>query len=287
MQRILANGITDKQMLDSGGMSADNNDFLDTGHAPHILESRQPGSNVLNLQNPPKLSNNTADRHVNCDNGIKNESQRTTKRQRSASPPCTSILRHTSTSPLLHSKDGQGRREIIDHGAAYKSGGGGSWSKQRKVSIAQVGRIVPNSDRKQSQRCPLPISEEYEHNRTFGSFSCTTRSTLVSESAPLIEPEVRPQMINADQDWEVRQIIGKEDINGVLHYLVDWRPTLLPEHSLGHAEELVNKFKARLRAQCKPKNKRGRRAAVNADTPTGQEKKKPRGRPRNLVKGDG
>ena len=285
---ILANDIIDGPIIfDSDDRSTDNNDFLDTRHAPRILESGQPGNNVWNLQSPPTLYNNTADRHVNCDNGIKNKSPRTAKRQRSASPPCISIPRHTSTSPLLHNKDGQGSKENIDHGGAYKSRGGASWSKQRRVSIAQAGRVVPNSGHKQSQRCPLPISEEDEHSMTLSSSTGTTRSTLVSESAPLIEPDVCSQMINADQDWEVRQIIGKEDINGVPHYLVDWRPTLLPEHSLGHSEELVNKFKARLRAQCKVKNKPGRRAAVNADAPTGQEKKKPRGRPRKLVKADG
>lgn len=51
-------------------------------------------------------------------------------------------------------------------------------------------------------------------------------------------------MINAKQDWEVRKIIGKEDIDGVLP----------PEHSLGHVKELVDKFEAQLRAQREANN---------------------------------
>jgi hypothetical protein len=33
---------------------------------------------------------------------------------------------------------------------------------------------------------------------------------------------------------------------GVLHYWVRWAETLEPEHSLGDAEEMVDKFEARL-----------------------------------------
>lgn len=51
-------------------------------------------------------------------------------------------------------------------------------------------------------------------------------------------------MIDANQDWEVRRIIGKEDVDGVLHYLVDLYPKVVLKHSLGHAEELVDKFEA-------------------------------------------
>jgi hypothetical protein len=84
-------------------------------------------------------------------------------------------------------------------------------------------------------------------------------------------------VIDADRDWEVRRIVGKEEVDGVLHCLVDWHPTLLPEHSLGYAEELVGKFEARLRAQREAKNgrggqglNRGERAVVEADASGGQ-----------------
>ena len=33
-------------------------------------------------------------------------------------------------------------------------------------------------------------------------------------------------------------------MNDVLHYVVDWHPTIMVGHSLGHAKELVDKFEA-------------------------------------------
>jgi hypothetical protein len=51
-------------------------------------------------------------------------------------------------------------------------------------------------------------------------------------------------VIDDNQDWEARKIIGKEDVDGVLHYLVEWCPTLVPKHLLGHAKELVDDFEA-------------------------------------------
>lgn len=61
-----------------------------------------------------------------------------------------------------------------------------------------------------------------------------------SESASLIEPPQCAEVINANTDWEVRTIIGREEVAGVLHYLVEWCPTLESEYSLGHAKERVD-----------------------------------------------
>jgi hypothetical protein len=45
------------------------------------------------------------------------------------------------------------------------------------------------------------------------------------------------------------KFIGREDVDGVLHYLVEWCPTIEPEYSLEHANELVDEFEAQLPAQ--------------------------------------
>jgi hypothetical protein len=55
-------------------------------------------------------------------------------------------------------------------------------------------------------------------------------------------------MDEANQKWEVRKVISKEYVEGVLHNLAEWCPTLEPQHSLGHAKELVDEFEAQLRA---------------------------------------
>jgi hypothetical protein len=103
------------------------------------------------------------------------------------------------------------------------------------------------------------------------------------ESALPTEPQLAARAIDDNRHWEVHEIIGKEDIGGVLHYLVNWSPTLEPEHSLGHAKESVDKFEARLRAKRGDKNKRGRlglkRAVIEADESSSQQQKKLRGRP--------
>jgi hypothetical protein len=55
-------------------------------------------------------------------------------------------------------------------------------------------------------------------------------------------------VIDGNEDWEVRKVISKEDVDGALYYLVEWCLTLVPEHLLGHAKELIDEFEARLQA---------------------------------------
>lgn len=102
----------------------------------------------------------------------------------------------------------------------------------------------------------------------------------------MAEPQLGLELINAEQDWDVRKIIGREDVNGVPQHLVEWCPTLETEHSLGHAMELVHEFEAQLEAQRRVKGGRWglgskikKQVVVEADTPGGQQKKR-RGRPR-------
>ena len=46
------------------------------------------------------------------------------------------------------------------------------------------------------------------------------------------------EVIDSDQQWDVSRIIGKEDVDGVLHYWVAWCETLEPEHSLSVVRNL-------------------------------------------------
>lgn len=43
----------------------------------------------------------------------------------------------------------------------------------------------------------------------------------------------------------MREITSKEDIDNVLHYLVEWCLTLVLKDSIGNEQELVVEFKAR------------------------------------------
>jgi hypothetical protein len=94
-----------------------------------------------------------------------------------------------------------------------------------------------------------------------------------------------------NQDWEVRKIIGREHVDGVLHYLVEWCPTLEPEHSLGHAKELVDEFEAQLRVLRGVKSGRGelglkvRKHMTLESNRSGLPQQRRRGRPRKQVRG--
>jgi hypothetical protein len=93
------------------------------------------------------------------------------------------------------------------------------------------------------------------------------------------------------QEWEVCDIIDKEDVDGVPHYWVQWSATLVPKCEMGKARALIAIFEAGLRAQRKQKGGKGRdrpflsRAGKQAGTRAIGEtrQKKWQGRPRKQV----
>jgi hypothetical protein len=107
----------------------------------------------------------------------------------------------------------------------------------------------------------------------------------------LDDPERPPQVAVADnkQEWEICDIVGKEDVDGVPHYWVQWSVTLVPKYEMGNARALVARFEAGLLAERMEKGKYGRGRLLPSKAATGvhpigqtQEKKR-RGRPRKQV----
>src|ERR1700733_6287400 len=99
----------------------------------------------------------------------------------------------------------------------------------------------------------------------------------------LDNPKRPPQVAVADnkQEWEIYDIVGKEDVDGVLHYWVQWSVTLVPKYEMGKARDLVARFEAGLRAQHKEKGKKGRGRLLPSKAtagvhPTGQRQEKKR-----------
>jgi hypothetical protein len=100
-------------------------------------------------------------------------------------------------------------------------------------------------------------------------------------------------MIPELQEWEISDIIGKEVFDGEVHYLVEWSASLVLKCELGKAKVLVDKFEARLRAQCRqrgrkrrgrlPPPKAGKQAIAVARATSEAQQKKGRGRPRKQV----
>jgi len=115
-----------------------------------------------------------------------------------------------------------------------------------------------------------------------GEVIARTRAASITST---LNNAVGPQVAEVDskQEWEVRDIIGKEDVDGDVHYLVKWNPTLVPKYALKNAKEMVNKFEARLRAQARQEHGRGRlpqskRTILEAQAVKGMQQKKRRGR---------
>jgi hypothetical protein len=121
--------------------------------------------------------------------------------------------------------------------------------------------------------------------------SATLAPTALMKSAlddPVIPPQVA-EVANDKQEWEICDIVGKEDVDGVPYYWVQWSITLVPKSEMGKARALVARFEAGLRAQRKQKggkgrgrllpSKAGRQAAAGVHA-TGKTEKKRRGRPR-------
>lgn len=114
---------------------------------------------------------------------------------------------------------------------------------------------------------------------------------MISESNNFDGPQQVAEVADGKQEWEICNIVGKEDVDGEPHYWVQWSATLVPKCELGNAKALVAKFEARLRALDKqkieksrarlPQSMAGKQATVHATGETQQ--KKGRGRPRKQV----
>jgi hypothetical protein len=83
---------------------------------------------------------------------------------------------------------------------------------------------------------------------TNGEVDARARAALISST---LSDAAGPQVAEVDskQEWGIHGIIGKEEIDGMAHYWVDWNPTLVPKYELGKAKVLVEKFEARLQAR--------------------------------------
>jgi hypothetical protein len=183
--------------------------------------------------------------------------------------------------------------EIADRNDSNDSGNDNFSSKRRKLSDCPGGRTALSS---YSGWSPSSISEDQEDDGASGSVNISVDDNLagtarttpdVFESTCPTEPQMFPEVMEASRDWEVPKIIGKEYVDGVLHFLVKWCPTLEPVHSLERSKELVDEFEGRLEALRKDKEgrvgpgvKRDRQMMMGGDVSGGQQKKRRPGQPR-------
>ena len=73
---------------------------------------------------------------------------------------------------------------------------------------------------------------------------------MTSESNNPRKPQLVTEVAYGKHEEEIHDIVGKEVVDGEVHYLVEWSATLVPKCELGKAKVSADKFEARLQAQC-------------------------------------
>jgi hypothetical protein len=300
---MFTNSLTDKPIVvDSDSRLEDRDDDLDNVVTLRTLNSEQRCDVVLDFGIVPSPLTRSADEiedndSDNCEDAINsNVSPCGAERQNPASPYCEPNLRQTSTPILSHDEDVECSTKHADSKDGDELRNDDFVSKRRKLSEALGCSTSSSSNDMQSPHSFSPASEESEDDRTDVSetmpaednLGSTARTTPeISVSPALRKPQLSLELDDTSRDWEVREVIGKEYVHGVLHYMVEWCPTLQPVHSLEHAKELVDEFEARLLALRKDKKgrvglgvKRDRQMMMGGDVSGRQQQKRPRGRPR-------
>jgi hypothetical protein len=168
------------------------------------------------------------------DNDIDNNiSPHSVKRQRSGSPCCEPNLHHSSKPPLPYHEDEESSIANACGTGSNDSGGDRFSSKRQKLSDFLGSRTTLSSHNTQSLYSLSPAleeSEEPEDNVTDVSTSIPVEDNLtstarttpeISVSSSLRKPQLSLELEDTSQDWEVREVIGKEYVHGVLHYIVE------------------------------------------------------------------
>ncbi|KAK7219022.1 hypothetical protein V2G26_007025 [Clonostachys chloroleuca] len=66
-----------------------------------------------------------------------------------------------------------------------------------------------------------------------------------ASTSPTSEDPPTPPVVDeiSVDEWGAVEIIGEELINGKLYYIVEWKPTAVPEEDRGNMSELVEEWK--------------------------------------------
>jgi len=131
-----------------------------------------------------------------------------------------------------------------------------------------------DSTNQDSNEGPRPAKRRRLHRPRSEPDDDTSAASAALRSTELGEPQPVDRVADAGQEWEIRGIIGRQKVNGVVQYWVEWEPTWMPESELMGARELVDEFEARLQVPCENKIEQGK-----ADDTCETQPKRRRGRP--------
>lgn len=249
---MLAHTLQKTDVLGSDDEPEDGDDDLDKAHAPIAVDGEERDHAALDLEISPSPFSSSADQVE--DGGIdegdndtgNNVSLRGAKRQRSRPAGCEPNLHHTSTPPLSHHENGESNTANSCSTCSDDSGSDSFLLKRGKLSDFPNSGTTSSSHNGQPPCSLLPPALKESEKPGDGidvSTSLPVEDNLTSAATTMPElsvsgsvrmAQLSPELAYSSQDWEVREVIGKEYIDGVLHYMVEWCPTLVPEHSLGH-----------------------------------------------------
>jgi hypothetical protein len=144
----------------------------------------------------------------------------------------------------------------------------------------QIDDSDPASDDSDDELCRSPSWYR------FGASATTTEST--ENPRDCARPCYVAQVEDSYREREFHNIIGKEYIDGEVHYLVDWVPTLVRGYVLrkAQAQPLISRFEARCQAQKEKWKREGSdrpKGFEAADGTRQRRQRRQRGRPRKLV----
>ncbi|KAH8586019.1 hypothetical protein B0O99DRAFT_92069 [Bisporella sp. PMI_857] len=112
-------------------------------------------------------------------------------------------------------------------------------------------------------------------------------STATIEGTSTI-PEARHRYVALVEDFfrdrEFHEVLGKEYIDGEVHYLVDWVPTLVRGRVLhkANAQPLISQFEASCETQRKKRKRPGAQRSNRSGVTDGTHRKR-KGRTRNML----
>jgi len=156
--------------------------------------------------------------------------------------------------------------------------------RQNDCSSAELhdpSNSVHDIDPKIDAEDPDSDDDELSHAPSWYRFRPSTAT--IEGTGTILEAGHRYVALVEDvfRDREFHGVLGKEYIDGEVHYLVDWVPTLVRRHVLqkAKAQSLISRFEA----SCEAQREKKRVAAHGLNGPGDGKQRKRQGRTRNML----
>lgn len=161
--------------------------------------------------------------------------------------------------------------------------------RKNNRSVAEhhdIPNLVHDLDPKINAKDPDSDDEdELSHSPSWYRFGPSTSTIESSSDIPVAKYRYIALVEDCFRDREFHRILGKEYIDGEVHYLVDWVPTMVRSRVLhkAKAQSLISQFEASCEAQ-RRKKKRAGAHQLNGFEITDGIPRKHQGQTRNMLR---